>query len=418
LKQIFSIGYNYRTISAKDRVDFSYKGENVSDDLPQGLSSFAILKTCNRIEAYGEGDLSQGIAFFNNLVSIENKGASPILESKTGEEAVRYMFKVAGGLDSKLVGDAEILGQFKGAFQESKKRGMLSPFMERLINFCLQASKEIKNNTDISTGTTSLAYAVIHTLKKYSIKEGTKVLILGAGDFGKTILRYFTDHLPQTSISVANRTEAKARDITSRMDAEGISLSNAVNSLDLYDIIVSAVDTDRFNFRDKNLLLKEDALVFDLSVPHLFDHSKLNIDKKQFFTIEETSAIINDSFAARLDSLPIAKEIIEKHFQMFHEWSKLHSHSHEIHHFKSWVENKLTSCPYMSRLPQETKSEIIRQSTKHFAVYVREQIKADELTNSLMESYMKDSSVEKCDANCYIKELGQENRCMICNPSN
>ena len=122
------------------------------------------------------------------------------------------MFKVAAGLDSQIIGDYEILSQIKLAAKVAKENSCLNSFMERVINYALQFSKEIKTKTNLSSGTVSVSYAAIEIIKERIADISTKkILLVGAGKFGNHIAKNLKNYLSGSSLFFTNRTDKKAK---------------------------------------------------------------------------------------------------------------------------------------------------------------------------------------------------------------
>ena len=181
LSQYFAIGVNFKNSDISIRSDFSLSEEQQLQCLQMatkaGFNDFILLHTCNRTEMYGIGEpqiakeilcetVNQPIDFFDEQQFV-----------KTGQEAFEHIFSVAAGLDSQILGDYEVLGQFKTACKNAKRNNLMSPYFERLTNTCVQASKEVKTNTDLSKGTVSVSFAAVEELMNKFGKTPLKVLL-------------------------------------------------------------------------------------------------------------------------------------------------------------------------------------------------------------------------------------------------
>lgn len=415
INQVFSIGYNHVLLTPTMRkyIDIDQKLLNSKQILNSyNLQSFTFLNTCNRIEAYGEGNIQDALLLFKKVVKWSYGQAPLDIATKVGTEAICYIYRVAGGLDSKLIGDAEILGQFKQAVARAKRQKYLSGFMEKLINSCLQASKEIKSQTNISAGTISLAYAVVHILKQRQTSNQRKVVIIGAGEFAEVILKYLDSTLENLLITISNRNYEKAKSLINSYQTEYLPFEKIPTALKNYDVVISAINTDEVHYQNKKFETAKHCLVFDLSVPQLFAFKKLSIEKKNYFTIDQATQIVNNSFKTRMQSLPEAQKIIKKHIELFIEWSRVFEKKYEIHEWKNWISGKLNQCPHMSRLEDQKKQNLIDASTKEFALYLKEQVKNHINSKSVIQSYLSDKQ-QKCQDTCEFKQSICEKKCLI-----
>ena len=162
----YAIGLNYKKADAEIRGHFSISETAQQNILLQakaeGVQSLTVISTCNRTELYGIAEhpfqIIKLLCEHTHGTVEEFEKVSYIYKNK---EAVSHLFKVGTGLDSQILGDFEIISQLRNGFRRSKKAGLINPFMERLANAVIQASKKIKNETGISSGATSVSFAAV-----------------------------------------------------------------------------------------------------------------------------------------------------------------------------------------------------------------------------------------------------------------
>ena len=166
-------GINYKKADAEMRSLFAVNDDQYTSILKNapsfGLTEVIVLSTCNRTEIYG---LTENPEDLINLLCLETLGdVNTFTQSayiKTGHEAIEHIFNVGAGLDSQILGDYEIVGQLKAAAKFSKQHNFLGAYLERLVNTVLQASKLIRSNTQLSSGTVSVSFAAIQYIKPVS----------------------------------------------------------------------------------------------------------------------------------------------------------------------------------------------------------------------------------------------------------
>ena len=166
ISEFWAIGINYKKTDAKVRGQYAINNDQYEQIRAQAAASnlkeLFILSTCNRTEIYG---LSPNADLLVDLLCSQTSGDKTTFNElayiKNGVEAAKHLFDVSAGLDSQVLGDYEIIGQVKVAAKFSKKKGFIGPFLERLVNSALQASKSIKTNTQLSDGTVSVSFAAI-----------------------------------------------------------------------------------------------------------------------------------------------------------------------------------------------------------------------------------------------------------------
>ena len=166
IENFWVVGVNYKKTDSSVRGSFAVNSDQYNHLLsiaPSfGVDEFFILSTCNRTEIYGFADSPEVLTDLLCMVTAGEKAAFEELSYvKNCKEGIAHLFHVAAGLDSQILGDYEILGQIKTAVKTAKGQGFIGPFMERLINSVLQASKAIKTHTALSGGTVSVSFAAV-----------------------------------------------------------------------------------------------------------------------------------------------------------------------------------------------------------------------------------------------------------------
>src|SRR5689334_3614546 len=171
ISRFFITGINYKKTDAAIRSQFAILDDQyaaIIETAPSfGINEFFIISTCNRTEIYGFADSAEQLI---NLLCTQTDGSaekfSELAYSKNGIGAIEHLLEVAAGLDSQILGDYEIVGQIKKAAKTAKDFGCIDAFTERLINSALQASKAIKNKTELSGGTVSVSFAAVQYIRE------------------------------------------------------------------------------------------------------------------------------------------------------------------------------------------------------------------------------------------------------------
>lgn len=293
-----------------------------------GIRSLFILNTCNRTEIYAYvADESVLRNLFIECKKIDTELFNQSYYSKTNKEAVRHLFEVAAGLNSQILGDYEILAQLKQAVAFSKNQNLIGPIMDRTINFALQASKKIKTNTSLSTGTTSVSFAAIEWLKKNTDIAGKKIALVGLGKFGTLIGKNLKHYFKKNDIVVCNRTDDKAINFAKEncLAFELYkNLASLVNEADI--VIVSTQATEPTVMPDFITDFKR-RIFLDLSIPSNVHHCIKHLPQQQVVNVDDISIILNDTINKRKNEVPAAQKIIEETQNEFTAWLSSHSHS-------------------------------------------------------------------------------------------
>jgi len=319
-------GVSFRKTTLEIRNKFALTSEHIKRIYADGSGKypkdFFILSTCNRTEIYCTGNTPQTLL---NLLA-ENTSATyeevhEYAFVKTGDEAVKHLFRVAAGMDSQILGDYEIIGQLKNAFNLSKSFGCTSGYMEKLLNSSLQSSRQVKSRTALSDGTTSVSYAVIQLLKE-SIggQNPMNVCLMGLGKIGTLTLKNLKHYLPQHKVTVINRNEAKAELAAGEYEVDYAPFESQQDVLDTADVLIVATGAEQAIISKKDVADTKLKIIFDLSVPSNVHPDVKEVEGMQHYNIDELSKIVNHSIEARRSEIPLAEAIIEEYFDEFRQW--------------------------------------------------------------------------------------------------
>ena len=312
---------------------------------------FFVLSTCNRTEIYG---LCEDVNELTALLCRHTSGSIESFKSRCylrqGNAAIEHLFNVAAGLDSQILGDYEIVGQIKLATKTAKKEGCFNNFLERMINEVLQASKFIRSNTKMSSGTVSVSFAAVKYIKNnYSVKNKLKVLVIGAGKIGSNTCKNLSDYLPTATVTIMNRSAEKAVEIAAEHKLNSAEINEMENYLHHSDVIIVATSACEPIVFAKNLQAHSSQLIIDLSVPCNVAADVKNMPTKTLVNVDELSKINDDTLAARAAEIPKVKEIIKLHVQAFLEWHHMRQHVPVLLSVKSHLQN-MHKCSFLNQI--------------------------------------------------------------------
>ena len=340
--QNFSIvGINYRKSDISIRGKFSISPEQsvnlIQEAISKKVQGCLVLSTCNRTEIYGICNDPKELT--DLLCSYTNGNPKDFAMQGyvyNGRAAVEHLLNVASGLDSQIIGDYEILSQLKHAAKVAKENGGLSSFMERAINFALQASKEIKTKTKLSSGTVSVSYAAIQIIKeKIKNLKNKKVLLVGTGKFGNQIAKNLKDYLPGASISFCNRTDEKAYLLAEKYDAGFVAYKNLASACNDADVIMVSSSSENHIVFPSYFVSEKPRLVLDLSSPQNADPAIKQIPGITLLDVDEVSLILDETISAREAEVPKALKIINTTLNDLEDWHRQQANSPLIQKVKS-----------------------------------------------------------------------------------
>lgn len=384
------IGINYHKADTATRSDFAICSNKLETTtrLAQSnhLEDFIVLSTCNRTEFYGIGDT----AVLTGILC-ESTGNLPEAFQQHGYvfhgmEAINHLFRVASGLDSQIVGDYEILMQLKKASKYARENGLLGSLTDRLVNFALQASKKIKTETRLSTGTVSVAYAAIEVIKEQVTNiEQKNILLVGAGKFGCNVAKNICEYFPGATVSITNRTLYKAVNFADAYGLQCVPYEDLRSKAKESDILIACTNAEDFTITPDFFTDNKPRLLLDLSVPKSIDPQVTEIAGTSLMDVDQISGILDRTLNMRKAEIPKALAIIEHTVGEFVEWHKLFMHRNFLGEVKSKLHELSASstCPHST---DETKNARIQSAVKTLAVDLRQRTaKGCQYINTLNE---------------------------------
>jgi glutamyl-tRNA reductase len=272
-KHFYTIGLSYKKADAAIRGHFSLAEENKMNLLRQakaeGIDSILVTSTCNRTEIYGFAQhpfqLIKLLCEHTNGTVEEFEKVAYVYKNK---DAISHLFRVGTGLDSQILGDFEIISQLKVAFAHSKSVGVGNPFLERLVNAVIQASKRIKNETRISSGATSVSFASVqYILTEVENAAEKNILLFGTGKIGRNTCENLVKHSKNNHITLINRTKDKAEKIAGKFNLRVKDYSDLKSEVQQADILIVATGAQNPTITKDLLSSEKVLLILDLSIP-------------------------------------------------------------------------------------------------------------------------------------------------------
>jgi glutamyl-tRNA reductase len=332
IANFFVAGINYKKSDASIRGQFAISNDQYSTILElasvQGLNELFILSTCNRTEIYGFAHNSNQLV---DLLCSQTVGSAETFKKaayiKNGTEAIEHVFHVGAGLDSQILGDYEIVGQLKTAVKFAKEHGFVGAFTERMINCVLQSSKIIKNNTVLSGGTVSVAFAAVQYITNMVVNPSSKsILLLGVGKIGRNTCKNLVDYLGTKNITLINRSPEKAAALACELGLQSSSLDNLEEEVTKADIILVATNSAQPVILKKHVEGKGEKLIIDLSIPYNVADDAQVLPNVHMVNVDKLSKIKDDTLKMRLAEVPKAKGIISELMIEFQDWCDMRRH--------------------------------------------------------------------------------------------
>ncbi|MBE0392122.1 MULTISPECIES: glutamyl-tRNA reductase [unclassified Flavobacterium] len=336
----YSVGLSYKKADAEMRGKFSLdtlaKTRLLEQAQTEGIESLIVTSTCNRTEIYGFAEHP----FQLIKLICENSNGSVEEFQKVGfvyknQEAISHMFRVGTGLDSQILGDFEIISQIRSSFTQSKAMGLANTFMERLVNAVIQASKKIKNDTEISSGATSVSFAAVQYIIKNVEDIGNKnILLFGTGKIGRNTCENLVKHTKNEHITLINRTKDKAERLAGKLNLIVKDYSELHLELQKADVVVVATGAQNPTVDKAILNLKKPLLILDLSIPKNVHADVEDLKDVTLIHMDYLSQLTDETLENRKNHIPAAEAIIEEIKEEFNVWTKGRKFAPTIHALK------------------------------------------------------------------------------------
>ncbi|MEQ6124750.1 glutamyl-tRNA reductase [Pseudotenacibaculum sp. MALMAid0570] len=323
---LYNIGVSYKKADAHTRGRYSLSKENqvrlLKDAKSQGFHVF-VISTCNRTEITGFAEHPyQLIKLLCDYSDGNVEEFARISNVFKGKEAVNQLFRIGTGLESQILGDYEIVGQLRVAFKLAKELQTVNAYLERLVNLVFQASKKVKNQTKISSGTTSVSYAAVqYMIKNVPDYNQKNILVFGLGKMGKHTCKNLAEYTQNTSVCLINRTEQKAiAFVKEHPSIRQARIENLSNEIADADVLIVSTGADKPTVTSEHVAKDKELLILDLSMPENVDEEVANFDAVKLINVDELSKITDETLALRKKEVPFAESIIETHKEEFYEW--------------------------------------------------------------------------------------------------
>lgn len=274
------------------------------------LSEVVVLSTCNRTEVYVVAETFHGAltdlhSFFVELSGLDLDVFRDHLVTEYDDRAAEYLFGVASGLRSAVVGEHEIIGQVRHAWEVAREEGTVSSRLDALFRHALETGKRARTETAISRGTASVSQAAVQlAAAQLGSMEGRSVLVLGTGEIGVSMATALR-HAGVTDILVANRTRSRATALAARIDGTTVALHELPTALERVDVLLTATSSSTFVLDHDDLASVMAArnnrplVVVDTGLPRDIDPSAANISGVTLLDLDSIRTFVESGLESR-----------------------------------------------------------------------------------------------------------------------
>ena len=336
---VWTLGLNHTTAPLDLRGRFAFAVDQLAPTLHrlrQDLSTrtaeapeAAILSTCNRTEIYcaasqaSPHDTLHWLARTGGVSAGELQGHTYLLE---GDEAARHAFRVASGLDSMVLGEAQILGQLKDAVRAAEEAGALGTTLNQLFQRSFAVAKEVRTSTEIGAHSISMAAASVRLASQlFEDLKGIRVLFVGAGEMIELVLTHFAARQPK-SMAIANRTLERGESLASRFGAQTLRLADLPERLHEFDAVISCTASTLpligLGAVERALKKRRNSPMFmvDLAVPRDIEPEVKSLEDVYLYTVDDLAGVVQAGQAQRQAAVAEAEVIIDAGVQSFNHW--------------------------------------------------------------------------------------------------
>jgi len=322
----FSIGISHwkTPIDVREKFNFS---ENAIDAILKeaktlGVESLFIVSTCNRAQFFAQ---THNAFILKELYIKHSKPSEKEFEKYhfqlSGDDAVLHLFELCCGLDSLMLGDLQIVSQIKDAVKYASQKEMLDGYTHRLMQFVMQAYKDVRTDTAINEGPASVAHgAVLFIKQRFKSLKDKKIVLFGTGEIGETTAKNLLKHAYKEMVLI-NRTRSKAEAIAGSLGLRVANIEDLEKELTNTDILIVAtgaleptVYTKHFKGVENNMLL------LDLSVPRNIEPGIEKLNGVELIDMDQLNNIQDETLAMRRKNIPKARTIINLHKNEFYDW--------------------------------------------------------------------------------------------------
>ncbi len=331
---LLGISINHNTSSIELREALHLSKNEIIDLVPKLQESLfsegIIISTCNRTEIFGILKNEKYNYKDVQKILIEYKPISGISADNFSNyfscSAVKHLFKVSSGIDSLVLGDSQILGQVKEAFEISRELGFTGTLMHRLYESAMKVGKRSIHETMIGEGAVTVSFASVKVIEKiFSDFETKSALIIGAGETGELAAIHLKDK-GIGKLFITNRTKERAVKLAEKVNGEAIRFDLYKERLPEFDIIITATSSDNYilSYGDIKSMMKkrkgEICCIMDIAIPRDVDPKVKKIDGVFYNDIDSLNIIVDRNKKKREHEIPLINNIIIEEMVSFFSW--------------------------------------------------------------------------------------------------
>jgi glutamyl-tRNA reductase len=329
---VVCLGLSHKTAPVELREKFAVGDPHLGEVAAQlarvdGVGEAVVVSTCNRVEYYvAADDAKRGAEVITDFLAGRVGVVPEAFHSLRGDESIRHLFRVVSGLESMVIGETEILGQVKKAYQAAQTAGATARNLNKLFQRAFNVAKEVRTQTSITRGAVSVGSVAVDLAEKIFGKlDHCKVMILGAGETAEMTAKALQSRGAQT-VFVSNRTYERAAALAEALKGKAIHFEEWEKEFETLDIVIGSTGAPHAVVTSQKLMplmaRRADRPLFciDLAVPRDFEPAVNDLDGVYLYDIDALQSIADESMQVRRQELARCEQMIERHVSEFREW--------------------------------------------------------------------------------------------------
>ena len=333
---LFLLGVSHRTapVDLRERLDFSSRDVGAAVEALAARSSAAesvVLSTCNRSEIYVATDEpgrvgDELVAFLSDYHEVPRDVFLPHLFSHDTGAAAHHLFRVAAGLDSLVIGEPQILGQVKDAFEVAAGRRCTGPLLTRTFDWAFAVGKRVRTETALGEGAVSVSFAAVSLARKiFGRLDGRRGLVVGAGEISALTAQHLRSH-GVAEIVITSRTAAHADALAAQVGGRAVPWADMRAAMGRADIVVTATGSQRpiITRRDVEAVTgrkRADPLfIIDIAVPRDVEAAVGEIEQVFLYNVDDLQGIVQENLARRTSEIARAEAIVAEELARYTAW--------------------------------------------------------------------------------------------------
>lgn len=328
---LFCVGLSHHTANVETRERFASSAGADCTLRAAGCAEALVLATCNRVEVYGASEkrvstdeIAECLLQKREVGHVGRSGALPFYRYEA-ERCVQHLFRVASGLDSMVVGETEILGQTKRAYQSARASGAVGPWLHRLFQRAFRVAKHVRTHTEITRGSVSVGSVAVDLAQKIFGELGNcTVLVLGAGETSERTARALVSR-GVSDLRVSNRSNNRAQELAQRVGGQAVQFDEWPQQCREVDILITSTSSDLPLLSPANLApmlsgrVDRPLFIIDIAVPRDVDPNVNDMEGVYLYDIDALRSVAEQSLAVRRQQITSAEAIIAEHVADFLE---------------------------------------------------------------------------------------------------